>query len=51
MHLYHANQSIRNVRDFFSVTYPDRPIPSIGTTFNINSTFNNHGCFEYKLIA
>jgi hypothetical protein len=26
MHLYHANQNMRNVSDVFSVTYPDRPI-------------------------
>jgi hypothetical protein len=34
MHLYHANQTIRNARDVFSDTYRDRPIPSIGTIFN-----------------
>jgi hypothetical protein len=48
MHLYHAHHSIRNVRDIFSVTYPDRPIPSVGTIFSIISKFNNHGCVEYK---
>jgi hypothetical protein len=42
MHLYHANQSMRNVSDVFSVTYPNKPglIPSIGTIFNIISKFN-----------
>jgi hypothetical protein len=37
MHLYHANQTIRNARDVLSYyrdTYRDRPIPSIGTIFN-----------------
>jgi transposase len=48
LHFYRANQSIRNVRDAFSVNYPDRPIPSIGTICNIISKFNNHGCVEYK---
>jgi hypothetical protein len=40
MHLYHANQTIRNARDVFSDTYRDRPIPSIGTIFNIVLKFN-----------
>jgi hypothetical protein len=40
MNLYRANQSIRNVRDIFSVTYPDGPIPPLGTIFNIISKFN-----------
>jgi hypothetical protein len=34
MHLLHANQSIRNVRDISNARH-DRPIPSIGTVFNI----------------
>jgi hypothetical protein len=40
MHLYRANQSIRNVREIFSVIYPDGPILPIGTIFNIISKFN-----------
>jgi hypothetical protein len=36
MQLFYANQSIRNVRDISSATH-DRPIPSIGTVFNIIS--------------
>jgi hypothetical protein len=47
----HANRSIRNVHDVFSVTYLDRPIPSLRTIFKIISKFNNHGCVEYTLIA
>jgi hypothetical protein len=34
MQLFYANQSIRNVRDISNATR-DRPIPSIGTIFNI----------------
>jgi hypothetical protein len=34
--LFYANQSIRNVRDISNATH-DRPIPSIGTIFNIIS--------------
>jgi hypothetical protein len=34
MQLFHANQSIRNVRDISNATH-DRPIPTIGTIFNI----------------
>jgi hypothetical protein len=34
MHLFYANQSIRNVRNISNVTH-DKPIPSIGTIFNI----------------
>jgi hypothetical protein len=36
MQLFYANQSIRNVRDISNATH-DRPIPSIGTIFNIIS--------------
>jgi hypothetical protein len=36
MQLFYANQSIRNVRDISNTTH-DRPIPSIGTIFNIIS--------------
>jgi hypothetical protein len=36
MQLFYANQSIRNVRDISSATH-DKPIPSIGTIFNIIS--------------
>jgi hypothetical protein len=34
--LFYANQSIRNVHDISNATH-DRPIPSIGTIFNIIS--------------
>jgi hypothetical protein len=40
MYLDYADQSIRNVRDVFSVTYSS--IPLVGTLFNIISKFNNH---------
>jgi hypothetical protein len=46
MQLFYANQSIRNVRDISNATY-DRPIPSIGTIFNIISkslVFGIVGC-------
>jgi hypothetical protein len=46
MQLFHANQSIRNVRDISNATH-DRPIPSIGTIFNIISkslVFGIVGC-------
>jgi hypothetical protein len=36
MQLFYANQVIRNVRDISNATH-DRPIPSIGTIFNIIS--------------
>jgi hypothetical protein len=36
MQLFYTNQSIRNVRDISNATH-DRPIPSIGTYFNIIS--------------
>jgi hypothetical protein len=36
MQLFYANQSIRNVGDISNATH-DRPIPSIGTIFNIIS--------------
>jgi hypothetical protein len=36
MQLFYANQSIRNVRDISNATH-DRPIPLIGTIFNIIS--------------
>jgi hypothetical protein len=36
MQLFYANQSIRNVCDISNATH-DRPIPSIGTIFNIIS--------------
>jgi hypothetical protein len=38
MQLFYANQSIRNVRDISNATH-DRPIPSIGTIFNIISKY------------
>jgi hypothetical protein len=53
MHLYHPNpnQSLRNVRNIFSVTYLDRPISSIGTIFlndmsifNISTIFDRFDC-------
>jgi hypothetical protein len=46
MQLFYANQSIRNVRDSSNATH-DRPIPSIGTIFNIISkslVFGIVGC-------
>jgi hypothetical protein len=46
MQLFYANQSIRNMRDISNATY-DRPIPSIGTIFNIISkslVFGIVGC-------
>jgi hypothetical protein len=46
MQLFHANQSIRNVRDISNATH-DRPIPTIGTIFNIISkslVFGIVGC-------
>jgi hypothetical protein len=46
MKLFYANQSIRNVRDISNATH-DRPIPSIGTIFNIISkslVFGIVGC-------
>jgi hypothetical protein len=46
MQLFYANQSIRNVRDISNATH-DRPIPSIGTIFNIISkslVFGVVGC-------
>jgi hypothetical protein len=46
MQLFYANQSIRNVRDNSNATH-DRPIPSIGTIFNIISkslVFGIVGC-------
>jgi hypothetical protein len=39
MHLFHANQSIRNVRDISNATH-DRPVPSIERIFNIISKYN-----------
>jgi hypothetical protein len=48
MQLYYANQSIRNVRDISNTTH-DRPIPSIGTIFNIISkslVFGIVSCIE-----
>jgi hypothetical protein len=44
--LFYANQSIRNVRDISNATH-DRPIPSIGTIFDIISkslVFGIVGC-------
>jgi hypothetical protein len=46
MQLFYANQSIRNMRDISNATH-DRPIPSIGTIFNIISkslVFGIVGC-------
>jgi hypothetical protein len=43
MQLFYANQSIRNVRDISNATH-DRPIPSIGTIFNISLVFGIVGC-------
>jgi hypothetical protein len=46
MQLFYANQSIRNVPDISNATH-DRPIPSIGTIFNIISkslVFGIVGC-------
>jgi hypothetical protein len=46
MQLFYANQSMRNVRDISNSTH-DRPIPSIGTIFNIISkslVFGIVGC-------
>jgi hypothetical protein len=46
MQLFYVNQSIRNVRDVSNATH-DRPIPSIGTIFNIISkslVFGIVGC-------
>jgi hypothetical protein len=46
MQLFYDNQSIRNVRDISNATH-DRPIPSIGTIFNIISkslVFGIVGC-------
>jgi hypothetical protein len=46
MQLFYANQSIRNVPDISNATH-DRPIPSIGTIFNIMSkslVFGIVGC-------
>jgi hypothetical protein len=46
MQLFYANQSIRNVRDISNAIH-DRPIPSIGTIFNIISkslVFGKVGC-------
>lgn len=44
VHLYFANNSIRQTRDLFSVQFPDRPIPSISTIHNIIKKFNSGGC-------
>jgi hypothetical protein len=51
MQLFYANQSIRNVRDISNATH-DRPIPSIGTIFNIISiskslVFGVVGCMQW----
>jgi hypothetical protein len=43
---YDANQSIRNVRDISNATH-DRPIPSIGTIFNIISKSLVFGIVSY----
>jgi hypothetical protein len=46
MQLFYANQSIRNVRDISNATH-DRPIPSIGTIFNMilkSLVFDIVGC-------
>jgi hypothetical protein len=46
MQLFYANQSIRNLRDISNATH-DKPIPSIGTIFNIISkslVFGIVGC-------
>jgi hypothetical protein len=50
MQLFYANQSIRNVRDISNATH-DRPIPSIGTIFNIISkslVFGIVGCIATR---
>jgi hypothetical protein len=49
MQLFYANQSIRNVRDISNVTH-DRPIPSIGTIFNIISKSLVFGIIGYIAI-
>jgi hypothetical protein len=44
--LFNANQSIRNVRDISNATH-GRPIPSIGTIFNIISKSLVFGIVRY----
>lgn len=41
---YKGNNTVRSIRDLFSVNYPNRPIPSIGTIYNIIAKFNTEGC-------
>jgi hypothetical protein len=44
VHWYNCNYSLRQIRDLFSVTYPNRPIPSIGTIHSVMKTFYTEGC-------
>lgn len=44
VHWHLSNNSLRQVRDLFSVHYPDRPIPSIGSIHNMIRKFNVDGC-------
>lgn len=41
---YQKNNSLRQVRDMFSVNYPDRPIPCAKTILNIFKKFQEDGC-------
>jgi hypothetical protein len=53
MHLCNqaTNQSIRHMRDVFSVTYPDSSIPSVGTIFTIfGCVANTHNVLIYVFL-
>lgn len=41
---YVSENSLRTVRDLFSVKYPQRPIPCLQTITNIVNHFKNNGC-------
>lgn len=41
---YFQGNSLRGIRDLFSVKYPDRPIPCLRTISNVFDTFKSKGC-------
>lgn len=43
---YSSGFSLRQVRDYFSVEYPERPIPSLTTISKIAAKFKSTGCLQ-----
>lgn len=41
---YQDKNSLRRVRDMFSINYPDRPVPCAKTILNIFNKFKQDGC-------